>query len=693
MVASAQTSTMINGVGTKNRLPKFTSANKIGNSQIIDNGKVGVNTLTPSATLHVNGTGKFSDSLEITTMGIGDSSTQAASTAFVKRNLSGLGNSSTTNLQNVTDAGNTTGNNIVLQKNYEDINLFVGNESNKYLGLEMAMQNQEPLLNYYNQNVANGSKISIGVLQESTSPSRRINFPDKNGTVAMVNDINDSINKFSWKTTGNAGTTSSNFFGTTDNEPIYFKMGNAYWGKFDYLQSNINLGFLSGVNSTGQSNTFLNANAGRNSTGAWNNFIGDNAGRSSSGTQKNAFGYFAGYASINSSYCNYFGASSGERNNGADYSNFFGFGTGLSYTGNNVGANNIIIGKYITLPNAASNSMNIGGVLFGTNFSSSLSGNPSFLPVLNGRIGIGQNNPQATLDINGNIKIVDGTQGAGKVLTSNANGLATWQQPSTGWSLNGNTGTTDFVNYIGTNDAVPFSLKANNVPLIKLGVTNNLSFNQSTLSTGFGSSSFGDGTVASGNYSTSMGENTVANSDHMTAVGMFNEINTPECLFAIGNGLDNLSTSNAMTVFKNGKIGIGTISPNATLDIVGTIKITDGTQGANKVLTCGANGSASWQNSSTSVLSSTNATDANYTAVVNTFKYLPTATLSTNRTITIPAGTSGDILEIYNNESVFNWLLAGSAVYFSDGVSIVPSLASNTNYLIRYVAGKWRILN
>jgi hypothetical protein len=48
----------------------------------------------------------------------------------------------------------------------------------------------------------------------------------------------------------------------------------------------------------------------------------------------------------------------------------------------------------------------------------------------NGNTGIGQSNPTAKLDVAGNIKIADGTQGAGKVLTSDANGLATWAAPA-----------------------------------------------------------------------------------------------------------------------------------------------------------------------------------------------------------------------------------------------------------------------
>jgi hypothetical protein len=54
-----------------------------------------------------------------------------------------------------------------------------------------------------------------------------------------------------------------------------------------------------------------------------------------------------------------------------------------------------------------------------------------------GRVGIGTSNPTATLDLNGTVKITDGTQGAGKVLTSDASGNATWQTSSSGRSVRG----------------------------------------------------------------------------------------------------------------------------------------------------------------------------------------------------------------------------------------------------------------
>ena len=52
----------------------------------------------------------------------------------------------------------------------------------------------------------------------------------------------------------------------------------------------------------------------------------------------------------------------------------------------------------------------------------------------NGNVGIGTTSPDAKLHLIGKIKIADGTQGASKVLTSDADGLASWQTPATGSS-------------------------------------------------------------------------------------------------------------------------------------------------------------------------------------------------------------------------------------------------------------------
>ena len=53
-----------------------------------------------------------------------------------------------------------------------------------------------------------------------------------------------------------------------------------------------------------------------------------------------------------------------------------------------------------------------------------------FLPfAFSQNVGIGTSTPSAKLHVNGTLKVVDGTQGAGKILTSDAAGLASWQPP------------------------------------------------------------------------------------------------------------------------------------------------------------------------------------------------------------------------------------------------------------------------
>ena len=113
----------------------------------------------------------------------------------------------------------------------------------------------------------------------------------------------------------------------------------------------------------------------------------------------------------------------------------------------------------------------------------------------------------------------------------------------------------------------------------------------------------GAGTRASGTYATAIGGNTLAksfsetvigyNNDTLTAVSAFSPANDSNRVFTVGNG--SISTrSTAFVIQQNGNVGINQRKPTEKLDIAGSIKIVDGTQGAGKVLTSDAAGKASW---------------------------------------------------------------------------------------------------
>jgi hypothetical protein len=69
-----------------------------------------------------------------------------------------------------------------------------------------------------------------------------------------------------------------------------------------------------------------------------------------------------------------------------------------------------------------------------------------------------------------------------------------------------------------------------------------------------------------------------------------------EGLNSDGNFAIQVNDINGLVLDTNRNVGIGTSTPTAKLDIVGNIKITDGTQGLGKVLTSDASGNASWTN-------------------------------------------------------------------------------------------------
>ena len=116
-----------------------------------------------------------------------------------------------------------------------------------------------------------------------------------------------------------------------------------------------------------------------------------------------------------------------------------------------------------------------------------------------------------------------------------------------------------------------------------------------TISSGIASTAMGRNTEALAHYSTSMGKNTKAEALSSTAIGQYNigggnltSWTETDPIFEVGNGDNSANKDNAITVLKNGKVGIGEHQPDAFLEIKAnnntnepTIKlIHEGTTGA-----------------------------------------------------------------------------------------------------------------
>jgi hypothetical protein len=226
----------------------------------------------------------------------------------------------------------------------------------------------------------------------------------------------------------------SNFFGHQAGYQAGFDSGSAAnsnfmgqragYGARNAGNSNF-FGWSAGENATDANNSnFMGVQAGSLATGASNsNFFGQYAGfQANNAIYSNFFGYQSGKDAINAygsnfigtqagyianyaTYSNFIGWNTGYGATKASYSNLFGFNVGVEFTNNSLGSNNIIIGSNISLPSGATDSINIGGVLFGTGTNSIISGNPFTVANSIGKIGINVVTPTEALHVSGNTLI------------------------------------------------------------------------------------------------------------------------------------------------------------------------------------------------------------------------------------------------------------------------------------------------
>ncbi|OGS32934.1 MAG: hypothetical protein A2218_10115 [Elusimicrobia bacterium RIFOXYA2_FULL_53_38] len=226
--------------------------------------------------------------------------------------------------------------------------------------------------------------------------------------------------------------------------------------------------------------------------------------------------------------------------------------------------------------------------------------------VTQGNIGIGTVNPGAKLEVAGQVKITGGSPAAGKVLTSDAAGLAAWQSVTTD----------NLGNHIATT-----TLQMGNFGIVNVAsiAANGYITTNSTMTVLGDAFSVGTSTfvVTQGNIGIGMlnpaysldvnGDvraiNFRGNGSLLTGLGGLGGVTNPGNTNIVadndsdGSGQITLSIglADSMVILNNGNIGIGAAVPGAKLEVAGQIKITGGSPAAGKVLTSDAAGLAAWQ--------------------------------------------------------------------------------------------------
>lgn len=221
----------------------------------------------------------------------------------------------------------------------------------------------------------------------------------------------------SWNLDGNLLPDNTKFLGSTNYYPLNFKVnstnigrlypnGGFYFGMSAQANENRSFAFGQSADASNQPDAFA-IGGSTNASGYRSAAIG--YGASASQTESFSVGFNAtasGYRSMA------FGNSALSSQNDAIALGYNTRATGLSatalgYQANASGQNSTAIGY-----NASTSQAN--AIVLGDYTNT------------NNKVGIGTNVPDERLHINGSIKIQDGTQGAGKVLVSDANGKGSW---------------------------------------------------------------------------------------------------------------------------------------------------------------------------------------------------------------------------------------------------------------------------
>ena len=438
-----------------------------------------------------------------------------------------------------------------------------------------------------------------------------------------------------------------------------------------YADSSQFIGYRAGYSASfANLSNFIGSLAGYQATSATlSNFLGYNAGNLAiNANRSNFLGNSAGQNATNANNSNFLGNNAGNAATSASYSTLIGYQVGYNVAGGALGikSNNIIIGTNITLEDGRKDSINLGGIIFGTGSYFDTSFNPPSSGSANGRIGINQPLPIFSLDVSGSGRYTSGLTITGSLIaptiTGSLQGTASWANNATSASQAQNAVTASYIlnaisssyslssSYALNSTNASFATQASTASYVLNAISSSYALSASQAQSAVTASYILNAVSASYALSSSQAQNTISSSfatraitasyaDNLTVAGTL----TAQTLV--------VQTVTSSTDFVTGSSRFGTL-PTNTHQFTGSVSMTGSLTVAGAGITGSLFGTSSWANNA---ITASNALTASFVQNAVSASFASTASNV--------LGGAANYIPLWNGVTT----LSSSAIYQSSG--------------------------